>query len=112
MTATPQTNKTPAEAPEAVAAAAETGTETAAETVAETAAASAGDRPRSAARRPPAEGRRDDIEPYYDDGPDTVQRAAATPDEDQPHAELGLRDDEYARIRQILSRRPTQAELA
>jgi phosphoribosylformylglycinamidine synthase len=53
-----------------------------------------------------------DIAPFYDDGPDNVQRAAATPDVDQPHAELGLRDDEYARIRQILGRRPTQAELA
>ena len=39
-----------------------------------------------------------------DEGPDTVQRAS-TPDE-QPYAELGLRDDEYERIRQILGRRP------
>ncbi|HEV7897171.1 MAG TPA: phosphoribosylformylglycinamidine synthase subunit PurL [Planosporangium sp.] len=54
----------------------------------------------------------DDIVPYYDKGPDTVARATSTPDEDQPHAELGLRDDEYAKIRQILGRRPTQAELA
>lgn len=43
---------------------------------------------------------------------DTVERAAATPDELQPYLELGLRDDEYDRIRQILGRRPTQAELA
>jgi phosphoribosylformylglycinamidine synthase len=43
---------------------------------------------------------------------DTVQRAAATPDQVQPYAELGLRDDEYARIREILGRRPTEAELA
>jgi phosphoribosylformylglycinamidine synthase II len=48
------------------------------------------------------------------DGPrvDTVETATATPDDDQPYAELGLRDDEYSRIRGILSRRPTQAELA
>ena len=43
---------------------------------------------------------------------DTVERAAATPDEFQPYTELGLRDDEYERIRQILGRRPTQSELA
>ncbi|HYN97557.1 MAG TPA: phosphoribosylformylglycinamidine synthase subunit PurL [Pilimelia sp.] len=44
--------------------------------------------------------------------PDTVQRAVATPHELQPYAELGLREDEYDRIRQILGRRPTQSELA
>jgi phosphoribosylformylglycinamidine synthase len=43
---------------------------------------------------------------------DTVERAAATPDELQPYLELGLRDDEYERVRQILGRRPTQSELA
>jgi phosphoribosylformylglycinamidine synthase len=43
---------------------------------------------------------------------DTVARAAATPDQPQPHRELGLRDDEYRRIREILGRRPTDAELA
>ncbi|MFI6758384.1 phosphoribosylformylglycinamidine synthase subunit PurL [Micromonospora sp. NPDC050417] len=43
---------------------------------------------------------------------DTVDRAVSTPDELQPYPELGLRDDEYDRIRQILDRRPTQAELA
>jgi phosphoribosylformylglycinamidine synthase II len=48
----------------------------------------------------------------FDGGPDTVERAQATPDELQPYAELGLRDDEYERIRQILGRRPTQSELA
>ncbi|PZM90654.1 MAG: phosphoribosylformylglycinamidine synthase subunit PurL, partial [Actinobacteria bacterium] len=46
------------------------------------------------------------------DGIDTVERAAATPDQHQPYAELGLTDDEYQRIRQILGRRPTQSELA
>ncbi|HET6529563.1 MAG TPA: phosphoribosylformylglycinamidine synthase subunit PurL [Actinoplanes sp.] len=48
----------------------------------------------------------------FDGGPDTVQRARNTPGELQPHAELGLKDDEYDRIRQILGRRPTAAELA
>jgi phosphoribosylformylglycinamidine synthase len=43
---------------------------------------------------------------------DTVEHAAATPDQAQPHRELGLKDDEYARIRDILGRRPTDAELA
>jgi phosphoribosylformylglycinamidine synthase len=46
------------------------------------------------------------------DGPETVEWAAATPDDAQPHAELGLTDDEYERIRQILGRRPTRSELA
>jgi phosphoribosylformylglycinamidine synthase len=43
---------------------------------------------------------------------DTVTRAAENPDEEQPYRELGLRDEEYARIREILGRRPTTAELA
>ena len=43
---------------------------------------------------------------------DTVGVAEATPDEKQPWAELGLKEDEYARIRSILGRRPTQSELA
>ncbi|MGH3722930.1 MAG: phosphoribosylformylglycinamidine synthase subunit PurL [Mycobacterium sp.] len=43
---------------------------------------------------------------------DTVDNATATPDHPQPFAELGLKDDEYARIRDILGRRPTDAELA
>jgi phosphoribosylformylglycinamidine synthase len=43
---------------------------------------------------------------------DTVEHAAATPDLPQPHRELGLKDDEYVRIREILGRRPTDAELA
>ena len=43
---------------------------------------------------------------------DTVKHAAATPDVQQPYTELGLKDDEYARIREILGRRPTAAELA
>ncbi|MGP9539725.1 phosphoribosylformylglycinamidine synthase subunit PurL [Brachybacterium sp. AOP43-C2-M15] len=43
---------------------------------------------------------------------DTVENAAATPEQAQPFAELGLKDDEYASIREILGRRPTNAELA
>jgi len=43
---------------------------------------------------------------------DSVEHAAATPDVPQPYRELGLKDDEYARIREILGRRPTDAELA
>ena len=43
---------------------------------------------------------------------DTVEHAAATPDQPQPYRELGLKDDEYVRIREILARRPTDAELA
>ncbi|MGI8535335.1 MAG: phosphoribosylformylglycinamidine synthase subunit PurL [Mycobacteriales bacterium] len=43
---------------------------------------------------------------------DTVAVAAADPDHPQPWAELGLKEAEYARIREILGRRPTSAELA
>jgi phosphoribosylformylglycinamidine synthase len=43
---------------------------------------------------------------------DSVRRAADSPDETQPYAELGLRDEEYLNIREILGRRPTQSELA
>ncbi|MEV0066989.1 MULTISPECIES: phosphoribosylformylglycinamidine synthase subunit PurL [unclassified Amycolatopsis] len=43
---------------------------------------------------------------------DTTARAAETPDTTQPYVELGLAEDEYARIREILGRRPTDAELA
>ncbi len=43
---------------------------------------------------------------------DTVQGAQADPDARQPFAELGLKPDEYARIREILGRRPTSSELA
>ena len=42
---------------------------------------------------------------------DTVDNARATSDEAQPYAELGLKDDEYQHIRDILGRRPTDAEL-
>ncbi len=43
---------------------------------------------------------------------DTVAAAADSPDVEQPWAELGLKSDEYDRIREILGRRPTIAELA
>jgi phosphoribosylformylglycinamidine synthase II len=43
---------------------------------------------------------------------DTVAHAAESPDLEQPWAELGLKPDEYQRIRDILGRRPTAAELA
>ncbi|MEV4742376.1 phosphoribosylformylglycinamidine synthase subunit PurL [Streptomyces sp. NPDC049555] len=43
---------------------------------------------------------------------DTVKHADETPDVEQPWAELGLKQDEYERIRAILGRRPTGAELA
>ncbi|MEO6885672.1 MAG: phosphoribosylformylglycinamidine synthase subunit PurL [Jatrophihabitantaceae bacterium] len=43
---------------------------------------------------------------------DTVEHAAKTPEQPQPYAELGLAPDEYARVRDILGRRPTSSELA
>lgn len=43
---------------------------------------------------------------------DTVTHAEQTPEVDQPWADLGLKPDEYERIRDILGRRPTAAELA
>ena len=43
---------------------------------------------------------------------DTVDAAGSTPETDQPYAELGLKPDEYDRIREILGRRPTSSELA
>jgi len=43
---------------------------------------------------------------------DTVANAEAGPDFEQPWAELGLKPDEYQRIREILGRRPTSCELA
>ncbi|ASU80640.1 phosphoribosylformylglycinamidine synthase II [Actinopolyspora erythraea] len=43
---------------------------------------------------------------------DSVEHAARTPELAQPYRELGLADDEYERIREILGRRPTEAELA
>jgi len=43
---------------------------------------------------------------------DTVAQAEQDPELDQPYLELGLKDDEYAKVREILGRRPTQTELA
>ncbi|HEY0719561.1 MAG TPA: phosphoribosylformylglycinamidine synthase subunit PurL [Streptosporangiaceae bacterium] len=45
-------------------------------------------------------------------GQDTVAQATASPDQPQPYAELGLTAPEYQRIRDLLGRRPTDAELA
>ncbi|MEI6590807.1 MAG: hypothetical protein WCO24_02260, partial [Actinomycetes bacterium] len=43
---------------------------------------------------------------------DTTKNAKKTPERDQPWKELGLKHDEYDRIREILGRRPTSSELA
>ena len=43
---------------------------------------------------------------------DSVSHATEQPDVEQPFAELGLKPDEYERIKQILGRRPTSSELA
>ena len=43
---------------------------------------------------------------------DTVSNAIATPEKEQPYEALGLKADEYAKIREILGRRPTSGELA
>jgi len=43
---------------------------------------------------------------------DTVENAAATSDQPQPYAELGLQADEYEKILAILGRRPTESELS
>ncbi|MDN6358966.1 phosphoribosylformylglycinamidine synthase subunit PurL [Yaniella sp.] len=43
---------------------------------------------------------------------DTVDYAAETPEQEQPWAALGLNEQEYQRIREIMGRRPTEAELA
>jgi phosphoribosylformylglycinamidine synthase subunit PurL len=43
---------------------------------------------------------------------DTVVIASKTPKQSQPWRELGLKEDEYQRIREILGRRPSSSELA
>src|SRR4026209_2761480 len=43
---------------------------------------------------------------------DTVDSPSRTPNREQPWAELGLTADEYAKIAEILGRRPTSSELA
>jgi phosphoribosylformylglycinamidine synthase II len=45
-------------------------------------------------------------------GLDTVATASQDPGREQPWADLGLKADEYQRIREILGRRPTSSELA
>ncbi|WP_323960153.1 phosphoribosylformylglycinamidine synthase subunit PurL [Arthrobacter sp. JZ12] len=43
---------------------------------------------------------------------DTVEHAEQTPEQQLPWAELGLKENEYERVVEILGRRPTAAELA
>ncbi|GAA2174755.1 phosphoribosylformylglycinamidine synthase subunit PurL [Arthrobacter parietis] len=43
---------------------------------------------------------------------DTVEHAEQTPEQPLPWAELGLKENEYLRVVEILGRRPTAAELA
>ena len=43
---------------------------------------------------------------------DTVAAATTSPNTKQPFLELGVKEDEYTRIREILGRRPTSSELA
>lgn len=43
---------------------------------------------------------------------DTVDYAAETPEQEQPWSALGLNEQEYQRILEIMGRRPTEAELA
>ena len=43
---------------------------------------------------------------------DTVEHAAATPDTELPWAELGLKENEFNDVVELLGRRPTAAELA
>jgi phosphoribosylformylglycinamidine synthase subunit PurL len=43
---------------------------------------------------------------------DTVAVAVSSPEAEQPYGALGLKEDEYLKIREILGRRPTTSELA
>jgi phosphoribosylformylglycinamidine synthase II len=43
---------------------------------------------------------------------DTVKNADQTPDQRQPWSELGLKQEEYRQLHEILGRRPTSSELA
>lgn len=43
---------------------------------------------------------------------DTVNSAVNNPDKSQPYESLGLKEEEYKKIKEILGRRPTDAELA
>jgi phosphoribosylformylglycinamidine synthase II len=53
-----------------------------------------------------------DARPTATGGLDTVAAAGRDPGREQPWADLGLKADEYQRIREILGRRPTSSELA
>jgi phosphoribosylformylglycinamidine synthase II len=65
------------------------------------------------AGRPPGEPGRPAASPEPAAPPvDTVERASRTPDLRLPYAELGMNDEEFARVHRILGRRPTSAELA
>ncbi len=121
MTATPHTDETPVPTTEAAAA---TEVEAApdgavgAEATAPTPAAEGARKPRrprkaaGAKAGSAAEAAERAYPPIAPGEADSVLRAEQTPNEEQPYLELGLREDEYARIRQILGRRPTQSELA
>lgn len=50
--------------------------------------------------------------PQPDHSLDTVDAAMADPNKEMPYAELGLKQDEYQLIVELLGRRPTAAELA
>ena len=43
---------------------------------------------------------------------DSTKQAKKEPEKEQPYAELGLKQDEYESIKEILGRRPTSSELA
>ena len=51
-------------------------------------------------------------EPELHESLDTVEHAEQTPEKVQPFEALGLKPDEYNKIREILGRRPTSGELA
>jgi phosphoribosylformylglycinamidine synthase len=43
---------------------------------------------------------------------DTIEDAISTPERDQPYAALGMKEEEYSRLKSVLGRRPTDSELA
>lgn len=50
--------------------------------------------------------------PHTEPHPDTIADALATPEREQPYEALGLKENEYQEIRNLLGRRPTSGELA
>ncbi len=52
------------------------------------------------------------VQQHPHEHPDTIEDAARTSDREMPWAELGLKADEYQAIKDLLGRRPTNAELA